>query len=99
MESRQARELDEAARELSKAAKEIGEAARLWKDREKAARADMEGGLPEDEAVRLANEAVHDVRREFGAGGFSREAVTPAEAEDWVRRREERRRRDGYRPM
>jgi hypothetical protein len=100
VESRQARELDEAARELSKAAREIGEAARLLKDLEEVARVSLEGGLPEEAAVRRALEAVHEVRRETAdAGGFAREALTLAEAEEWVQRREERRRRDGYRPV
>lgn len=99
MESRQAKALDEAARELSKAAREISEAARLLGFREKAEKTDMEDGLPENEAIRLAGDAVHEVRREFGAGGLGREAITSAEAEDWVRRREKRRRRDGYRPI
>lgn len=65
---------------------------------ERARRAAAE--LPEEEAVRVAVEAVHEVRRAaLGAGGFGREAITPAEAEEWVRRREERRKREGYRPV
>lgn len=56
--------------------------------------------LPEEEAARVAGEAVHEVRRTAaGAGGFDREAITPEEAREWVRRREDRRRREGYRPV
>lgn len=91
--------MDEAAKEMSRAAKEMSEVARLLRNREEA-REDFEGGLPEEAAVDLAVESAHEVRREMaGVTGFVRGEVTPAEAEEWARRREGRRRREGYRPV
>lgn len=55
----------------------------------------------EEEADRIGNEAVHEYRRETnaGAGGFERGPLTDEEIEEWTRRREECRRREGYKPI
>jgi hypothetical protein len=60
------------------------------------------GGLSEEEEEgALASEATHDVRgdmrRERGAEGDSLPAPSPEEIAEWEHRREERRRREGYR--
>lgn len=59
--------------------------------------------LSEEEADRIGNEAVHEYRREtsVGAGGFDRDRgpLTDGEIEEWARRREERRRREGRKPI
>lgn len=50
------------------------------------------GGLPEEEANRLAHEVVHEVRAELWADRKpERGPITPEEAEVWRRRRDERR--------
>lgn len=114
MGNSESRELNEAARELSHAAREISVAARTWEEliervlgtnlkdidlgELRRERAEL-SGLLEEEAAKVANDAVHEFRREaMGAGGFSRGAITPEEAEGWVQRREERHRREGYEP-
>ncbi len=57
--------------------------------------------LSEEEADRIGNDAVHEYRRETGAGGFDRDRgpLTDGEIEEWTRRREERRRREGRKPI
>lgn len=100
VESKEARELHEAARELQEAAREMSAAARSWMRLQEPCGASED--LPEGEADQIAVEAVHEVRRRasFGAaGGFDRGPVTPEEAGEWARRREERRKREGYRPV
>lgn len=53
------------------------------------------GGLSDEEAGKLAHEAVHQARRELGRTG-----ALPVPGSDeintWEQRREERRRREGY---
>ncbi len=56
--------------------------------------------LSEKEADRLGVEAVHETRSEWvGAGGYERGEITGEEAREWYERREERRRREGYKPI
>jgi hypothetical protein len=58
--------------------------------------------LDEEVAAALAVGAVHEFRRSqrgAGAGGFSRDPITPEEAAEWEKHREERRRREGYHPI
>lgn len=51
----------------------------------------------EEELDRLANAAVHEVRRELREGRKpERGPLAEAEIRDWEKRREERRRREGY---
>lgn len=61
------------------------------------------GPLTEEEADRFGNEAVHETRDLLfgGASGFDghRGPLTDDEVEEWVRRREERREREGYEPV
>ncbi len=56
----------------------------------------------EEEAVKLAQEGVREVREELRAERAKESrhpAPTPEEVRDWERRREERREREGYRPL
>jgi hypothetical protein len=57
----------------------------------------------EEEADRFGNEAAHECRRKTtrGAGGFDRDRgpLTDREVEEWTRRRDERRGREGYRTI
>ncbi len=59
--------------------------------------------MGEEEADRFGNEAAHEHRREttVGAGGFDCDLgpLTDEEVEEWTRRRDERRRREGYKPV
>jgi hypothetical protein len=53
------------------------------------------GGLSDEEAGKLAHEAVHKARRELGRTG-TLPTPGPEEIKAWEQRREERRRREGY---
>lgn len=54
----------------------------------------------EEEADRVGNDAVRETRREaLGAGGFLRGPLTYEEIREWEKSREERRKREGYRPI
>ncbi len=97
---KQAEEMTRAAREMTEAAKELRRAVdRLAELR----RPSAPGGLPEEEAGRLATEAVREVRaeiaRERKSSGVDEKRLpppTPEEIREWEQRREERRRREGY---
>ncbi|MGH3088711.1 MAG: hypothetical protein ACRDSJ_15510 [Rubrobacteraceae bacterium] len=86
-------------KEISKAADRLAAAAEEFARQIE----DMESSVPlsEEEADALGVEAVHRTRSEWltGAGGFDREEITEEEAREWVRRREERRRREGHKPI
>ncbi len=104
---KQTQEMTRAAREMAEAARELRRAVdRLAELHERPNRVSVltellgSGGLPEEEAARLAREAVHEVRarisRERETGEEKLPLPTPEEIKEWERRREERRRREGY---
>jgi hypothetical protein len=63
-------------------------------------RAPLPEFMSEEDADKFGNEAVHETRRKsLDNGSFLNELITEEEAREWVRRREERRRREGYRPI
>lgn len=97
---KQTEEMTRAAKEIAKAVKELRTAV------ERLAEIQRPGEFPEDEAVRLAQEGVHEVREELrrererlGLKEERRPAPTPEEIREWEHRREERRRREGYKPL
>ncbi len=97
---KQAEEMSRAAREITEA---VGEFARAV---DRFAELQRTGGIPEEEAVRLAQEGVREVRKELegelapsGLEEERRPAPTPEAIREWERRREERRRREGYKPV
>lgn len=94
--ARAAGEITEAVRELRASVERLAELQRLG----------VPGRLPEEEADRIATEAVREVRaeiareREAGEAGEKRlPPPAPEEIREWEREREERRRREGYRPL
>jgi len=93
--TRAAREMTEAARELRRAVDRLAEL------HERPNRTPVlteflgSGGLPEEEAARLAHETVHEVRADV-SGEEKLPPPTPEEIREWERRREERRQREGY---
>lgn len=81
------KEISSAAHRLAVAAEEL--ARKLVED--------AEPSLSEEEVEALGVEAVHRTRTEWlMAGDFDHAEITAEEAGEWVRRREERRRREGY---
>jgi hypothetical protein len=96
-----AREMTEAVRELRRAVDRLAEAQARPAEGSALAGLLGSGGLPGEEAAALALEATHDVRRdtrcERGADDEPLPAPGPDEVREWERRREERRRREGYR--
>ena len=107
---KQAQEMTRAAREMTQAARELRRAVdRLAELHQLSSRASAltellgSGGLSEEEADRLAREAVHKVRAEISHERESSETdedklppPTSEEIREWERRREERRQREGY---
>ena len=100
---KQAKEMTRAARELRRAVDRLEELHKL--PNRASALTDLlgSGGLPEEEADRLAREAVREVRdelfREREASETDQEKLPPPTSEEikeWERRREERRQREGY---
>ena len=101
--------LEKQTEEMTRAAKEVTEAVKeLRATVERLAELQRLGGLPEEEAVRLAQEGVREVRKELGrerelaSPGLEAErrpTPTPEEIREWERRREERRRREGHKPV
>jgi hypothetical protein len=97
--------LEKQTEEMTRAAKEITEAVKELRTAvERLAEIQRPGGFPEDEAVRLAQEGVREVREELrrerlGLKEERRPAPTPEEIREWERLREERRRREGYKPI
>lgn len=92
--------------EMSRAARDITEAVReLRVSVEKLAefqRSGVSGGLPEEEADRVAMEAVREVRSEIAhereaAGEERLPPPTSEEVREWEQQREERRRREDQR--
>lgn len=54
----------------------------------------------EEELAELVDREVHAAREELYAGREpERGPLTPEEAEEWKRRRDERREREGYKPL
>jgi len=105
---RQAEEMTRAAREMTEAAKALRRAVdRLAEVQPRPAQGEAlaellgSGGLSEEENAALALEATHDVRkdmsRERGAEEGTLPTPSPEEIAEWEHRREERRRREGYR--
>jgi hypothetical protein len=101
--------LEKQTEQMTRAAKEVTEAVKeLRTTIERLAELQRLGGLPEAEAVRLSQEGVREVRKELGR---ERELASPGleaerrpkptleEVREWERRREERRRREGYNPV
>lgn len=91
-------EMTKVAREFTEAAKELTAAvdrlSRIIEHRERGSLLSMlgSGGMSEEDANRLADEAVHEVRAELWADRKPERApITPEEAEEWKRRRDERR--------
>jgi hypothetical protein len=109
---RQAEEMTRAAREMTEAAKALRRAVdRLAevqaRPAEGSALAELlgSGGLSEEEAATLALKATHDVREDMRRERGAEEEILPTpspeeiaeEIAEWEHRREERRRREGYR--
>lgn len=97
--ARAAREITEAVRELTRAVDRLAE---LQRPKGSTLTELLgSGGLQEEEAARLAQEAVHEVRIEIAhereaAGEERLPSPSPEEIREWERRREERRQRESY---
>lgn len=99
--------LEKQTEKMARAAGEITEAVKELKASvERLAELQRPGEFPEDEAVRLAREGVREVREELrrererlGLKEERRPAPTPEEIREWERRREERHRREDYKPL
>ena len=93
--TRAAERFTEAARELTLAVDRLAqilERQEGWKPGEALLSVLGAGGLPEKQANRLADEVVHEVRAEHWVDRTpERGPITPEEAEEWKRRRDERR--------
>lgn len=102
----QAEEMTKAAREFTEAARDLTAAvdrlSRILENCERESLLSMlgSGGMSEEEANKLADEVVHEVRAElWEVRKPERGPLTSEEAEEWKRRRDERRRREGYEPL
>lgn len=90
----ESREMDRAADRFAAAVEEFARQVERLRPREP---------LTEEEADRFGNQAVHETRDRLSgrAGGFGgdRGPLTGEEIKVWVKRRDERREREGYEPV
>lgn len=93
-ERRQADEIEEMSRAADRFAAAVDEFARQLE------RLRPPKPLSEEELAELVDREVHAVREElYRDRKPERGPITPEEAEEWKRRRDERRRREGYEPL